>query len=164
MTKSMKRNRQSKSISKTNGSTSKKKHNSNSFSFIYCTKPLHKVAKCFGLLCFSIRLSGENEMIGAYISIFDGIWFIIQVVFNITVIFCVIYTFQGIETGQFQTIFFFTLSRTILLFDLFLTLLVQLLDMINRSKLVQILKEFRAFDKEVQSIEMSFDGFFKVLI
>lgn len=150
MLKFIQRNFKSFKINPLNNILENPKPYSDPLCFAYCIRPIHILAKMFGLLCFSIKFNKENEMIDAYVKIFDVVWLFIHIGSNILSL----YGFFNASiiansTNNSTIIAFHNILRAIGIYDLSLIIFCQIFEFYNRSKLVDILKEFNAFDKEV---------------
>lgn len=110
--------------------------------------PIYYFCRVFGLLPFSVKFNANNEVQGARVSVFDVAWFAITICFYL--ILAVLY-FQTIVIHQDPSashILFFGDSIFNVIGLIFASLMI-ILDMCNRSKIIDILKGFSTFGKEV---------------
>lgn len=107
----------------------------------------HRISRIFGQLPFSVKYKSNDEIDGTHVGIFDLIWFCISIAIYLYFFRTIWMTFD--LSGDFQSLIIFLISRLILLADLLLSAIAIILDMLNRNRLVGILKELKVFDVEV---------------
>lgn len=121
-------------------------------SLIYMIKPLHIVAKMFGLVPFSIGIYSKNGLIYPKISVIDLIWFLIILTTNLIIIIILICnTFRVTDIKMIDGSYMYRCLKMILIFDLIFVCFCGISDLINRFIIVQIMNEFRQIDKKVSS-------------
>lgn len=123
-------------------------------SLIYTTRPLHIVAKIFGLLPFSVIIFSKKRLIYPNISVIDLIWFLTIQTTNIIMIILICYSFRVTESKKIHTLYIYTSLRIILIYDLAFVAICGISDLINRFIIVQIMNEFSRIDKEVSDFEI----------
>lgn len=126
-------------------------------SLIHTSRPLHIVAKIFGLLPFSIGISPKKRLIHPNISIIDLIWFVITLTTKLIMIILICYSFRVAAFQRVEMLFMYKCSRMILIYDLTFVVVCGISDVINRSMIVQIMNEFSQIDKEVSDFESPID-------
>lgn len=128
--------------------TSKKRANHpKKLSFASSLWPFYFCSRAIGLLPFSIKFDSNGEVQRARVSWFDLLWFVIAIVFQLYL--ASVY-FQMIEIPQDPSasyILFFG-DSIFNLVGLSFGIITIIMDMFNRSRLVDILKRFTEFGKE----------------
>lgn len=126
-----------------------KKNCSGMLSFVHSFRPIHYFSRVFGLMPFSIVHDSRGELQKPKVSFSSSLWFVISI--------C-IYSFMAYSVFKNMKIAHdSSLTSTILLVgdDLLLAsnfifgAVIVLIDMCNRLKLTNILKDFMVFDEEV---------------
>lgn len=123
-------------------------------SLIHTTRPLHRVAKIFGLLPFSVGISSKKRLMYPNISVIDLIWFLIILTANFLMIILICNSFRLVESEKIDVLYIYTCSRMILIYDLLFVAVCGIFDLINRFVIVQIMNEFSKIDKEVNDFEI----------
>lgn len=116
-------------------------------------RPTYLVSRAFGLMPFSIVYHSNGDIDRPKISIFDGLWFALSLCFYLC----------GIYMTAKVTIFNQIKSRMSLVSTVGYTICCELglilgyisiiVNMANRSKLIDIIKKFTIFDQEVSQNE-----------
>lgn len=122
-------------------------------SFIHTTRPLHTVAKIFGLLPFSVGISSKKRLMYPYIRVIDLVWFLTVLATNLITIILICNSFRLAESEKNNLLYMYTCTRMILIYDLTFVVVCGCFDLINRYVIVQIMNEFSQIDKEVSNFE-----------
>lgn len=114
----------------------------------YGFQPIYIVSRLFGLMPYSIICKPNGEVKEARVKIFDLIWFIISICMCFA--FALI-TFQNLKLpeNKNESIILRIGDDLILIVGLLLGCVMIIIDMCNRFKLINILRQFEIFDKEV---------------
>lgn len=131
---------------------SKKVHRLKKDSFVVTFWPVYFCSRYFGFLPFSLVFDSNGEIRRARVGIFDIVWFIMSI--GLYLCLAILYI-QMIETPQDPTASFilFFGDTVFNVVAMLLLILMAIMDMCNRNKLVDIVKTFSAFDKEVSSMK-----------
>lgn len=123
---------------------------SNNVNFAYSFRPIYFFSRAFGLLPFSLIFDSKGDIERARVSVFDGLWFKVSVSLYLLMAFI---CYQNIELSQDQKAspILIVGDASFLIFGLIYDAVSIVFDMINRNKLVDILKMLTAFDNEVKS-------------
>lgn len=121
---------------------------SNNINFAYSFRPIYFFSRAFGLLPFSLIFDSNGDIQKARVSIFDGLWFKVSVSLYLLMAFI---CYQNIELlqDQNQSPILVIGDALFLIFGLIYDAVSIVFDMLNRNKLVDILKMLTAFDNEV---------------
>lgn len=120
---------------------------------------VYRTSRLFGQLPFSIKYKTNEEIYGSYIGFFDAIWFLISITIYLSFFYLTCTTID--LTGNIQSMLIFIISRLILMADLLLSASAVIFDMINRSRLIKIVKDLKRFDDEVNHCDFLFLFFLK---
>lgn len=117
--------------------------------FFDCVKPAYETSKKFGLMTFSIRYTANNEMEGTYVRSIDIVIFIISVL-SYLVLGCLFVIFIiPISVLDFKTTVLLQSKQIFLTVSIFLCVISTIINMLNRHRLIEIVKMINTFDKEV---------------
>lgn len=122
-------------------------------SFIHSTRPIHIMAKIFGLLPFSVGTSPKRRLMYPNISVIDLIWFITILSVNFLMIILICNSFRVAESQKIDVMYAYTCLRMILIYDLIFVAICGISNLINRFVIVQIINEFSKIDKEVSDLK-----------
>lgn len=127
---------------------------SNNINFAYSFRPIYFFSRAFGLLPFSLIFDSNGDIQKARVSIFDGLWFKVSVSLYLLMAFI---CYQNIELlqDQNQSPILVIGDALFLIFGLIYDAVSIVFDMLNRNKLVDILKMLTAFDNEVEYINVT---------
>lgn len=118
---------------------------------IYSCRPIYLVSRIFGLLPFSIRRDANGEVQRAQLSISDIIWFVISVSGYLLLAY---YCTQAAQIGMNSKGSYFLRIYDdigIILCFIFGAIYISS-NMYNRSRLIDILKDFSIFDEKVKHL------------
>lgn len=121
---------------------------SNEINFALSLRPIYKFSRAFGLMPFTIVVDAKCNFKGTRVRTLDIIWFIISI--SLCLVMAIVY-YQTIELTKGQnvsTILVFG-DAMIVIVGLMYTCVIIIMDMINRNKLIAILKMLNNFDNEV---------------
>lgn len=125
------------------------KKRSKDSNFAYVFRPVHYTSRIVGLLPFSFVYESNGEIKDSKIRIFDWFWFIMC----ISVYTLIIYSglaHINLSKGPLDNTFIVYLGSDLNVITCFCSTVINIVyQMCNRSKLVEILKSFTMFDKEV---------------
>lgn len=128
--------------------TNKIKVQVKTFNFMDSFKPVYFILRLLGLRPFSIVYDSNGEAQQPKITIIDGIWFIISMGLYVLMA----YSTEGIDRKEFPVEgFVYILGYIFTIFGLFCSILTIVVDMCNRFKFVEILRNITVFDKEVRN-------------
>lgn len=118
------------------------------FDFEYGFRPVYYFLRFTGLWPFSIIHHSNGKIQRARIGSTDILWLILITCLNLILAFFaieILMSEQGIQEKRNQFILFSIFKMCSVLFEIFAIVL----DIINRNKLVDILRKFNTFDNEV---------------
>lgn len=141
----------------------KKKVRASKIDFAHSISPLYYFSRAIGFLPYSIVFNSNNEIIKCRVSVLDLLWFVISIVFYLC--FAIFYyaASEYLKIGREVSILY--VGDTILIvFGLIYGAIVIIIDMINRNRIVDILKRIYIFDKEVNRFFENSHMFFSYLI
>lgn len=113
--------------------------------------PVYYFCRVFGLLPFSVKFDTNGEVQRVQVSAFDVSWFIITICFYIILAVLYFHTIIIYQDPSASHILFFGDSMFNLIGLKFGALMI-ILDMCNRFKIIDILKGFSTFGKEVSYV------------
>lgn len=114
--------------------------------FIYSYRPMYYFARFFGLLPFSFVYDSNGELQAPRVTIFDGVWFVLSVVFYLML---AISSFEGFEIIPNDPAPLVNLINALLLtVGLCNGATMIVVNMCVRFRFTAILKTITAFDKE----------------
>lgn len=123
--------------------------NSKNSNFVFSIRPIHYISRVCGLMPFSIIQNSNGEVQEPRISTFDGLWFSISICIYLAMTY-IFYQHARISTDPNTKSYFLVLGDYMLYIAVMIYgILVRGMDMFNRFKLVDILRKFTEFDKEV---------------
>lgn len=113
--------------------------------FAYSFRPIQYFSRVFGMFPFPIEQDSNGGIQEPKVRIFDGLWFVASICLRL---FLAFYSAQQIKPGRMPFV---------LIFGGFLTMIMNLvsgalmagMNMCNRYRILDILKMFDTFDKEV---------------
>lgn len=117
--------------------------------FVDAVRPVYCISRVFGLMPFSIVSEPLRGILKPKIQLFDGVWFLLSIFIYISM---AIITYGSLRLPQDTNRSSFVLAlgdSMLLIVGLIYSALIIMFDMHNRSRLVEILNKFTAFDKEV---------------
>lgn len=128
--------------------------------YVYNIMPIHIISRIFGLVPFGIARSPNGEVEGARVNKFDILWFVVSILLYLFL------AYSYIDTNELQfssnESFILTAGDNVLIaLGLVSAAVVIVMDMYNRSRIVEILKQFILFDKRVSLLKKPFS--FKIL-
>lgn len=124
---------------------------STKFNFAYSLLPLYYFSRVFGLLPFTILYDTNGDVRGARVTLFDIFWFIISVcIFLSLAVFS--YSIINLPDGPNESPTLILGDYILLIVGLFYGAAIIVYDMCNRLRLIDIIKKFTIFDKEVNAI------------
>lgn len=127
-------------------SPERKKHQ-NPLNFFYCIQSVYFVSRLFGFTPFSFKLNSKSEVIGYEVKPFDLVWFVISL-FNYTAMAYLSWT--TVLIPQLDVSYVLVIgNQLILVMGLLFGAFSVAFDMYNRQRLVDITRNFNAFDKKV---------------
>lgn len=135
----------------------KRAHRSNRLNFVTSLWPFYIFSRSLGLLPFSVKFDANGEIKKARVSAFDFLWFglAISIYLSLTLFFFEFFTsLHGAINHKIlrNTSYILYFGDSIFnLYGLAYGAMVILMDMCNRHRLVDILKGFNTFEKEVSS-------------
>lgn len=113
-------------------------------------KAIYYFSRCFGLWPFTIAYNANGSIKEACLCQFDYLWFLISICVYLTALH---FTYEHIKTLQFlneKAFFSHLIYNLIQIPPLLLGVIGSVFDMLNRRRLVNILKKFTIFDEEVR--------------
>lgn len=119
--------------------------------YAYNITPIHICSRIFGLVPFKIVRASNGEIEGARVNKFDVVWFVVSMCLYLFL------AYAYIETNGFQPnpddSYILTLGDNLLIAaGLVYATLIIAMDMYNRQKIVEILKQFISFDRRVNTL------------
>lgn len=118
-------------------------------SFYDCVWPTYFLSRAYGLLSFSIQTDSSGHMQRTYVTTIDAIVCITAVSFNCLLLYLLAITF--IMGTEIDSTVLFMGSRVGVIYALTTVTIAIPADFFNRDRLLGMLKEFQAIDKEVKS-------------
>lgn len=122
--------------------------NSNKSNFFNVFRPIYYCSRTFGFMPFTIVCDANGKIQRPAVRWFDILWFI----FSICAYFLSAFiAFKNAEYDQNHTevVILIVADNSILITGLILSALVIVMDMCNRFKLIDIMKNINTFDEEV---------------
>ncbi|XP_055325793.1 uncharacterized protein LOC129579645 [Sitodiplosis mosellana] len=143
-----------KSPSQTSKNTTPK---ATSMTIFDCAIPVYEISKKFGLMIFPINYTVNGEMECSELRFKDIFWFIFSVSWSsvfgfLSASFLIPVTAQDVETS-----ILIRSIRVLLTIGSFLCSISTVINMLNRHRLVDILKMLNAFDKEIRAFAVYVD-------
>lgn len=120
------------------------------FNFEHVIWPNYYFTRFIGLWPFSIIHDSNGNIQRARIGLSDMLWSILSICFYLTLAF---YTYKKVKTAQEKEIenqLRFVVLNLFLMSSLLVGIFGIIFDMVNRNKLVDILRKFNTFDDEVR--------------
>lgn len=114
--------------------------------FAYTFRPVYYFSRIFGFLPFTIVYNANGSIQGPKVRVFDITWFMLSIALYILSAFM---HFRSIENLKSQSFVLIVGDFLLLKLGLVFCILVIVMDMCNRFKLVEILKQFNSFDDKV---------------
>lgn len=116
--------------------------------FEHAIRPIYYSTRFAGLWPFTIVHDSNGNIQKARVGLSDVLWSILFICFHLTLAF---YTYKKVKTTQLrENQLRFIVLNVFLLSSLLVGILGIIIDMINSEKIVDILRKFNAFDKEVR--------------
>lgn len=115
---------------------------------LYCVKPIYYISRVFGMLPFTIVCTPTGEIDRPKVGPFDFVWFVISLLFHsiLTYVTCTIL----LVPARWHPLYILLCgNRWLLVLGNMLGVSQVILDMWNRKRFVNILKQLNAFDNEV---------------
>lgn len=125
----------------------KRVKHSNEISFVSILRPYYFFSRVLGFLPFSLTLKSNGDVHKPRVSAFDLLWFVTTITLHIYLIFAFFQKIDFPKDPNASYILFFG-DSIFNLAGLIIGIISMLLDMYNRSKLVDILNGFTDFGKE----------------
>lgn len=122
-----------------------------SLNFFHCVQPVYIISRIFGLLPFSIQYNPNGCVKAAKVTVFDGFWFIGSIGLNLFFGYRVASDIPDMPKEESSILFIG--FRTVFVICFILTALSTVLDMMNRNRIVKIVKDLTEFDNSVSKIE-----------
>lgn len=116
--------------------------------FMHSFRPIYYVSRCFGLMPFSIVSDLNGMALNPNVCAVDILWFITSISLY-TILTVITYKNMGFAKAASVPFVLIFADDMILAIGLINAIILIILDMYNRSKLVDILKMFQIFDAEV---------------
>lgn len=129
--------------------TQMKKDKQRIYNFEHGFRPIYYFSRIAGLWPFSIVHHSNGTIQNARISRLDGVWFAMSMCFQLLAIFFCCLDSDDLNYGQTTTITFHVLYSLHRVKSLLIGVVGIILDMINRHRLVEILRKLIIFDNEV---------------
>lgn len=133
--------------------THKESERKKAFNLFDCIKPTYIAARVFGQLPFTIHCNSNGELTRASVGAFDVLWFIGAIILNLV---CVYFTLSSLQISfVIESSVLLNGSRLITIFGFLMAPIFIVLDMINRNRLVKILRDLSNFDDNVRKFRLS---------
>lgn len=116
------------------------------FDFAYTFRPIYYFSRIFGSLPFTIVFNSKGSVEGTKIRVFDSVWFILSIALYILLSFM---RFRSIKPPKHTSLVLLHGDFLLLKSALVFCILFIVMDMCNRFKLVDILKNLITFDEKV---------------
>lgn len=118
----------------------------NKLDLAYTFRPVYYFSRIFGFLSFSIAYNSDGSIQGPKVRAFDITWFILAISLYVLSAFM---HFRSIDYLKNQSFIMIDGDFLLLKLSLVSCILVIVMDMCNRVKLVDIVKNFNSFDEKV---------------
>lgn len=115
--------------------------------FLYCFRPIYYFSRIFGSMPFSIIHDSNGDVKKSRITIFDGFWFVISICIYSAAVFLI---FDSKIMDQASPTFVTILGNTFIMMNITHGVLSVPIEMCNRFKFIEIVKNFVIFDKDVR--------------
>lgn len=122
--------------------------------FYACIKSLHMISRSFGLLPFTITFSSNGKIAKAKVGIFNAIWFVGSITVNLILVYFAFYSSRS-SANSYSSVAYLS-DRFILIFQLLMCISSIILSVFNCNKFLKILREFVAFDRNVNFTDLIF--------
>lgn len=116
--------------------------------FYHSIQPVYIISRIFGLLPFTVLYNSNGYMHKAKVRLLDLIWFVFMIIVNFGLTYKMVTKVQRMIDGD--TSILFASGRLIILLNFVKVAVASILDMLNRNRLVKMLKDFLKFDKSVR--------------
>lgn len=116
------------------------------FDFVYCFRPVYYFSRIFGYMPFTIIQDSNGTIQRPKLRTFDILWFILSIFLYILSTFM---QFRNIQYTENRSYVLIGGDFLLLKMSLIFSILNVVMDMCNRFKLVDILKNFNSFDEKV---------------
>lgn len=126
----------------------KKNSRSRAINFSTSLLPAYFFSRVIGLIPFSIVRDSNGDAHTARINLFDLLWFIFSILLYLFLAFYR-YSYMDIPQDASKSYILVIGDSLLLIFGIIYGALMIVMDMFNRNRLVDILKKFTIFDKEV---------------
>lgn len=128
-----------------------KKRTRRAANFCDTVRPVYIVSRIFGLMPFTLHHHANGHIDRSSVGLFDIFWFIGAIAINLTMIY---YTVLSLLEPSFtlESSILQDGSRVLSICAMVMIVLSIALDMFNRKRLVKILKDLTAYDKNVRMI------------
>lgn len=120
--------------------------------FVQSVSPIYFFSRVVGLMPFTIAHDRDSKILRAKVTAFDFIWFVISI--SVHTCFVVIW-YRNLDYKKIKNV-----SNVLPIgmgahatFGLIYSVICVVMDMCNRCKLVDLLRRFMTFDKEVRATE-----------
>lgn len=112
-------------------------------------QPVYYFTRCIGLWPFTNTYNSNGSIKGTRVRLFDWLWFLISICLYLTALFCSYKNVTNASTPRDYFLAYWMYNVAQISSFLFGAVSI-ILDMFNRNKLVNILRMFTVFDKEVR--------------
>lgn len=117
------------------------------FDFAYTFQPVYYFSRVFGFMPFTIEYDTNGKIHGPKLRLIDILWFILAIFLYIL---SIIVHFRNVEQYSKDSSFILIYGDYLILkLNLIFIILIVVLDMCNRFKLIDILKNINTFDEKV---------------
>lgn len=121
--------------------------------FCYNVRPIHIYSRVFGLIPYCIVQSENGDSYEARVGVFDFIWFIISICSYLLLGFTYIQTIE-VPTNSDESYILILGDGILITMGVFSGAIIVAMDMLNRFRIVDILKKFSLFDKKVSQLNL----------
>lgn len=125
--------------------------NSEKYNFFYSFRPIYYFSRTFGLLPFTIEYDSNGIIQAAVIRSLDILWLIITILsyFLSSMLSLKLYNEYPKISNNTESLILIGGDNFILIFGLLFGIVIIIMDLCNRSKLLDILKNIHTFDETV---------------
>lgn len=121
-----------------------------SIDFVYNLQPIASYSRIFGLIPFSVIRSPNGGAYEARVKPFDILWFIISICSYVFLGFVYIHSID-VPKSRYESYILLFGDSILISLGIFFGAVIIIMDMINRFRIVDILNNFVAFDKNVST-------------
>lgn len=120
--------------------------------FYDCSRPVYLMSRLFGLFPFTVHYDSNGCMQRAAVGAFDGVWFIGAITLNLFLAYLML--IQVKSSIEEKSSAKFIAGRIIFTVNFVMVVAFIVLDMINRHRLVNTIKEIIKFDTSVRKFDI----------